>query len=418
MGKGFFGIAGYININGLNFKGSWNANTNVPFLQSSVGTNGDYYIVSVAGTTNLNGTTDWQIGDWALFEGATNMWQKVDNHDVQAYTFIQDDGTSLPQQSILDFQGDGVTASNGVGKTIVDIPIQPAYATIENQGTPLPQQTTLNFSTGFNAVDTGSTTRVSVITQPAYATIQEEGVALTQQPILDFQGAGVTAGNGTGKTIVTIPIQPAYKIVQAEGISLPQRTTLNFTGGLTAVDSGGVTIVNITSPTNYGLYAQYQNSTPITNTTTESSVIGAGFGTLSVPANGFKVGDSFRCDFGGLMSSKNNETIRIRIKSGSVVLADSGIQSLPNITNEVWQVSINFTIRQVGGVGVASIVTLGVFSVIKTSNASQQGFAFNSVNNTTFDTTINNTLNVTAQWGSASTQDNIYSDIFVLNKIY
>ena len=38
-----------------------------------------------------------------------------------------------------------------------------------------------------------------------YDQIQEEGVNLTQENILDFQGSGVTATNGVGKTIVTIP---------------------------------------------------------------------------------------------------------------------------------------------------------------------------------------------------------------------
>jgi hypothetical protein len=61
---------------GLSYQGSWNALTNTPTLTSSVGTNGSYYIVSVAGTTNLNGITDWQIGDWAIFNGT--VWQKID----------------------------------------------------------------------------------------------------------------------------------------------------------------------------------------------------------------------------------------------------------------------------------------------------------------------------------------------------
>jgi hypothetical protein len=38
-----------------------------------------------------------------------------------------------------------------------------------------------------------------------YNLIQDEGVPLPQQPIIDFVGAGVTATNGVGKTIVTIP---------------------------------------------------------------------------------------------------------------------------------------------------------------------------------------------------------------------
>lgn len=61
---------------GLSYQGSWNASTNTPTLVSSAGTNGNYYIVSVAGSTNLNGISDWQIGDWAIFNGS--VWQKID----------------------------------------------------------------------------------------------------------------------------------------------------------------------------------------------------------------------------------------------------------------------------------------------------------------------------------------------------
>ena len=61
------------------YQGVWNASTNVPTLTSSVGTNGYYYVVSVAGSTNLNGITDWQVSDWAVFNGTA--WQKIDNTD-------------------------------------------------------------------------------------------------------------------------------------------------------------------------------------------------------------------------------------------------------------------------------------------------------------------------------------------------
>ena len=64
----------------LNYQGAWNASTNSPTLTSSTGTKGYYYVVSVAGTTNLDGITDWQVGDWAIFNGS--VWQKVDNTDA------------------------------------------------------------------------------------------------------------------------------------------------------------------------------------------------------------------------------------------------------------------------------------------------------------------------------------------------
>jgi hypothetical protein len=168
-----------------------------------------------------------------------------------------------------------------------------------------------------------------------------------------------------------------------------------------------------------GLFAQTGNSTIISGTIVESTLINGGVGTLTVPANGFQIGDSYRAIFGGVMNAANNQTIRIRVKAGAITLLDSGVQNLTNsIINDIWSLNIDFTIRQIGGAGTASIVSLGSFHYIKTSNASTQGFAFNVINNTTFDTTINNTLDVTVQWGSNNVGNNIYSDIFILNKTY
>lgn len=65
---------------GLSYQGTWNASTNTPTLASSTGTNGYYYIVATAGSTNLNGITDWQIGDWLLFNGS--VWQKIDQTNL------------------------------------------------------------------------------------------------------------------------------------------------------------------------------------------------------------------------------------------------------------------------------------------------------------------------------------------------
>lgn len=67
-------------IGGSIYQSVWNASTNSPALTTSVGTKGYYYIVSVAGNTNLNGITDWKVGDWAIYDGTS--WQKVDNTDA------------------------------------------------------------------------------------------------------------------------------------------------------------------------------------------------------------------------------------------------------------------------------------------------------------------------------------------------
>jgi hypothetical protein len=71
---------------GLNYKGTWDANANSPFLASGVGTAGDYYVVSTAGNTNLDGVTDWNIDDWAIFNGT--IWQKIDNSETGDKNYV------------------------------------------------------------------------------------------------------------------------------------------------------------------------------------------------------------------------------------------------------------------------------------------------------------------------------------------
>jgi hypothetical protein len=294
---GKFGFNGNVSnfISGLTYKGTWDALLNSPFLASGVGTAGDYYIVSVAGTTNLDGITDWQVGDWAIFEGG--VWQKVDNHDIQCYSTVQNESVNLPQRSTIDFQGDGV-----------------------------------------NVTDNGS------------------------------------------KTIVTIPSFPPS--------------------------------------TNYGLFAQTSVSTPITATISELSLTGTGVGTLSVPPNTFNVGDSFVAKICGKISCANNETLQIRIKSGAVILADSGALSLKIATNKYYELILDFTITKIGINGVAELFTNGAFSYNRNADDVLSGDNFALINNTTFDTTILNNLSITAQWGSANINNSIQSQNFVLNKTY
>ena len=284
---------------GLTYKGLWDANLNNPLLTSGVGTVGNYYVVSTAGTTNLNGTTDWQVGDWAIFvSNAPDEWVKIDNHDIQAYSTVKDESTTLPQRSTLKFEGTGVTASDIGGETVVTIP-----------------------------------------------------------------------GN--------IPT------------------------------------------TSYGLFAQTADGGPVTGTIVETTIIGPGVGTLSVPVNAFQIGDSFTCALDGLISCISSGEIQVRIKTLSgALLADTGIIDLAAATDKSWILSLYFTIRTLGGPGVASISSGGLFSYIRNGGTQFEGYVLSAVNNTTFDTTINNTLVVTVQWNTTNVGNSILSRNFTLQKIY
>jgi predicted heme/steroid binding protein len=97
---------------GVTYQGTWNAETNTPELQSSVGTKGYYYVVNVPGNTDLNGITSWNLGDWAIFDGTA--WSKVDNTDA-----------------VISVNG----YTGAVELTYADVNAVPTFRTIEINGT-------------------------------------------------------------------------------------------------------------------------------------------------------------------------------------------------------------------------------------------------------------------------------------------
>ena len=167
-----------------------------------------------------------------------------------------------------------------------------------------------------------------------------------------------------------------------------------------------------------GLYSQTSLSTPIVNTNVEASLVGAGVGTLTVPANGFRVGDSFTAKMCGKFSSLNNANLEISIKSNSNVIAAIPVLTLTASTDVVFDLIVDFTVAAVGPLGVASLHANGMFTYNKSSNSNYIGTNFLVIDNTDFDTTIINTLDITAKWGAASLSNSIQSQNFNLFRIF
>jgi hypothetical protein len=99
----------------LSYQGTWDASTNTPTLTSSVGTKGYYYVVNVAGNTNLNGITDWLVGDWAVYNGT--VWQKVDNTETVTSVNGQVGAVVLTQADISGTVPTTRTITAGTGLT-------------------------------------------------------------------------------------------------------------------------------------------------------------------------------------------------------------------------------------------------------------------------------------------------------------
>jgi hypothetical protein len=168
----------------LSYQGTWNASTNVPTLASGVGTQGYYYVVSVAGSTNLDGITDWKVNDYAIYNGTA--WQKIDNTDA-------------------------VTSVNGQTGVVVltasDVGAQPAGTYVTSVGATSP--VTSSGGTSPTIAMPAATTSVSgYLTSTDWNTFNGKAPATSGTSILYGNGTGgfsnVTVGSGlsfTGGTL-------------------------------------------------------------------------------------------------------------------------------------------------------------------------------------------------------------------------
>jgi hypothetical protein len=111
----------------LSYQGTWNASTNTPTLTSSVGTKGYYYVVSAGGSTDLDGITDWVVGDWAVFNGT--VWQQIDNTDAVTSVNGQVGTVILGYADVGAFPA---TATTGTGNVVLATGATQANPTISN----------------------------------------------------------------------------------------------------------------------------------------------------------------------------------------------------------------------------------------------------------------------------------------------
>jgi hypothetical protein len=167
-----------------------------------------------------------------------------------------------------------------------------------------------------------------------------------------------------------------------------------------------------------GIFSQTEDGPVVSDTTDELTIIGNGEGSLSVPANGFSKGNTFRVYIEGDLSSLNNADLTINIRENGNILATTGAMSLVSTSGNYYYLDVNFVIRQVGEAGTAELMTSGMFQYTKSANDAPEVIGFNNLNNTTFDTTTDSTLNITAHWGAANASNSIDTHVLTLQRVF
>jgi len=218
---------------GLSYQGTWNATTNTPTLASSTGTNGYYYIVATAGSTNLNGITDWQVGDWLMFNGS--VWQKIDQTNsvtsVNGQTGAVSVGTVTSVSALtLGTTGTDLTSTVANSTTTPVITLNVPTASATNRGV----LSSADWTT-FNNKGSGTVTSVSGTT----GRITSTGGTT---PVLDLTSGVATAGTtGSASLIPVITIDTYGRVTSITTASNPQGTVTSVTGTSPVASSGGTT---------------------------------------------------------------------------------------------------------------------------------------------------------------------------------
>ena len=199
----------------VSYQGTWNASTNTPTLTSSVGTKGYYYVVDVAGSTNLNGITDWKVGDWAIFNGS--VWQKVDNTD--AVTSVNGQvGTVVLTAADVGAQPAG-TYVTSVGATS---PVTSTGGTTPTIAMPAANSTTNGYLTStdwntFNTISTGGVVGPASATDNAIARYDGTTGKLIQNSVVTVSDTGGIAGATTITDINYIDFNTGYTTTLGAG---------------------------------------------------------------------------------------------------------------------------------------------------------------------------------------------------------
>ena len=291
------GIAG-----SLAFEGTWDASAGTAPSASPL--NGQFWIVSVAGNTDLDGITDWLVGDWAIYvdNGAgTDAWQKLDQSNevlgsgtankiakwtstnTLATGLIADDGTTVTVGNSGNFivEGNTTLGDADTDSTTVKGPAVFEETSRFNVGISLGATTygtagqVLTSGGGAASVNTWTTPTTGTVTSVG---LTETGDALTVtgSPVtgsgtINIAGAGASTDYINGElNLVAFPTLDNYQYwtlsdgTNTTNISTTDTATFTGASGITVAENAGT--ITITGSSQPGTGTQY--TLPVWSTTT------------------------------------------------------------------------------------------------------------------------------------------------------
>lgn len=167
---------------------------------------------------------------------------------------------------------------------------------------------------------------------------------------------------------------------------------------------GGVTGSNLFSQT---------AAVTIANTNAETSAIGAGAGSVTIPAGSLVAGSLLHIRVWGIHSAAVNPTLTVRLKLNGSTILTTGAISTNNSTNQVCDLDSWVSIETAGAAGTA----FAQGGWVEWNPGGNNSFSLASTSTFAINTTVSQTIDVSFQWSAASASNSLTFPIVSVDRV-
>lgn len=157
------------------------------------------------------------------------------------------------------------------------------------------------------------------------------------------------------------------------------------------------------APTDGTLFQQTADKT-VANTIVETTLLTTGVGVKDLPTSTFVVGDGFRVNAQGRISDTATPTLEFKVKLNGTLIATTGAVTLGAVSNDHWFLAFQGIFRSIGVTG--TLMAAGGFLTQQNDH-----FGLTIASPIIIDTTIAQTVDVTATWGTAAAGNTITAQL-------